>query len=77
MSLILEKCRNGFLMLPANGNPADAFILADSEVSDQIKQAFEKDQEARVLKTELKSISGSLADDSRFPTLTSEVSQAA
>ena len=73
MSLILEKCRNGFLMLPANGQPADAFILADADVSEAIKQAFEKDAESRI-KTELKSISGSLAD---LPTLTEQLSQAA
>jgi len=67
MSLILEKCRNGFLMLPANGQPADAFILAEHEVSESIKKAFEKDEEARALKTELRAVSNSLAD---LPVLT-------
>lgn len=67
MSLILEKCRNGFLMLPANGQPADAFILADDDVSQAIKDAFEKDEQARALKTELRAVSNSLAD---LPVLT-------
>lgn len=67
MSLILEKCRNGFLMLPANGQPADAFILAESDVSQAIKDAFDKESEARSIKTELKSVSNSLAD---LPVLT-------
>ncbi len=67
MSLILEKCRNGFLMLPANGQPADAFILSDDDVSQAIKDAFEKDEQARSLKTELRAVSNSLSD---LPVLT-------
>lgn len=67
MSLILEKCRNGFLMLPKDGKPADAFILAENDVSQAIKDAFEKDEEARSIKIELKSVSKSLDD---LPVLT-------
>lgn len=67
MSLILEKCRNGFLMLPINGQPADAFILADSEVSEAIKQAFQAEEQSRSIKTELRAVANDLAD---LPVLT-------
>ena len=46
---------------------ADAFILADADVSQAIKDAFEKDEQARALKTELRAVSNSLAD---LPVLT-------
>lgn len=70
MSLILEKCRNGFLMLPKDGMPADAFILAENDVSQAIKDAFDKEedvQKLRAVRPELVNLSKDMAD---FPVLT-------
>lgn len=67
MSLFIEKCRNGYLLLPAGGSPADAFYLAD--VPEAIKEAFKAEEEAATVRAQLKSI----ASDLGLPTLDQEV----
>lgn len=64
MSLFIEKCRNGFLLLPSGGSPADAFYLAD--VPEAIKDAFKAEEEAKTVRAQLKSIASDLSD---LPTL--------
>jgi len=64
MSLFIEKCRNGFLLLPSGGSPVDAFYLAD--VPEAIKEAFKAEEEAKTVRAQLKSIASDLSD---LPTL--------
>lgn len=73
MSLILEKCRNGFLMIPAVGQPtfSDAYYLADEQVPQPIKDAFEAEEKEKTLRSQLKSISNDLS----LPTLDQEVTE--
>lgn len=60
MSLFIEKCRNGYLLLPSGGSPADAFYLAD--VPEAIKEAFKAEEEAKSVRSQLQSISKGLED---------------
>jgi len=79
MSLILEKCRNGFLMIPAVGQPtfSDAYYLTDEQVPQQIKDAFKAEEDAqklRAVRPELVSLSKEMGD---FPVLNTEVTTSA
>lgn len=68
MSLFIEKCRNGYLLVPAgDAGLADAFYLAD--VPEAIKEAFKAEEEAATVRAQLKSI----ARDLSLPTLDQEV----
>jgi len=66
---LITKIRNGYLLMPTGRNVltdnSESFYLAS--VPAEVEEAFKLEAEARSTKTELKAISGSLAD---LPVLT-------